>query len=62
VSWDEFQQERLKEVLKLQAALQRIRRARAAGEPVDQADLDLLEPEVSYKGGNLDRLWATENF
>ena len=59
---EQLQQDRLREVLEMQLALQRVRRAQAQGEPVSRADLDLLEPDASYKGGNLDRLWASEEY
>jgi len=62
VTWEEYQVESTQHVLALQDALQRLRRAQDVGVPADQADLDLLRPVTSYKGGNLDRLWASEEY
>lgn len=59
---EEYEAEALREVLELQAALQRIRSAQAVGAPARKEDLDLIRPLSEYRGGNLDRLWASEEY
>jgi len=61
-TWEEIQEESLARVLELQAAVQRIRTAQEAGQTPDRVDVDLVAPMVAYRGGNLDRLWATEDY